>query len=64
MLPELDIRFPELLVFYILHLPEKEHYIYLNPSDDQKFVLLNKLEGEIDYLKSLIAQLRHALEEE
>lgn len=43
---------------------ETEHYIYLNPSNDQKTVLLNKLEGEIDYLKSLIAQLRHTLEEE
>lgn len=43
--------------------PSTEHYIYLNPSDDQKAILLNKLEGEIDYLKSLIAQLRHALEE-
>lgn len=40
-----------------------EHYIYLDPSDDQKTILLNKLEGEIDYLKSLIAQLRHTLEE-
>lgn len=44
--------------------PEKEHYIYLDPSNDQKTVLLNKLEGEIDYIKSLIAQLRHTLEEE
>lgn len=42
---------------------ETEHFIYLNPSNDQKTVLLNKLEGEIDYLKSLIAQLRHTLEE-
>lgn len=44
--------------------PGTEHYIYLESSDDQKTVLLDKLEGEIDYLKSLIAQLRHALKEE
>jgi hypothetical protein len=28
----------------------KEYHIYLEPSDDQKTVLLNKLEGEIDIL--------------